>query len=127
MARLRHVLGLIAALCALGPAAAFGAAPAALEFDTAIYGPPPAHASLYSFSDVYRLTLAGAAMGDYPLAALGEAPALAESAQRVAAADGGAGYVFAIHSVPARERWMLLLAGLAAACWVAWRRLWHPI
>ena len=67
-------------------AAAFGAAaaePLVPEFPPALYGAPPAHAALYSFSDVYRLTLAGPGSVD-PRAELAQAPA--ESPLRLVAA-----------------------------------------
>jgi len=77
--------------------------------------------SLYSFADLYRMTVHAAP----------EAPALAPSAAapqlRVAFAAPDLVAVaeprFTVTPVPGQKGWMLLLAGLAAAGWVAHRRL----
>ena len=81
-------------------------------------GAAPAHAALYSFADVYRLTVGGA---------LAEAPqAAADYSVRVSVTEPqAAGYVFSIAAVKEPERWLLLLSGLALAGWVARRRLNH--
>jgi hypothetical protein len=91
-----------------------------------IQSPAAAHSALYSYSDVYRLTVAGAAMADFPLAAAGESQAFSQSAGgalRVAAGDAAASYRFAIRAVEAPGRWLLILAGVAIGLWVARRRL----
>jgi hypothetical protein len=121
---LKNVVFLLAAT--LSPLA-YSAGSGAIDYQTALYGPPPAHAALYSYSDVFRLTVAGAAMADFPLAAVAEAPALPDAAVRVMQADAISGYVFSIRRVQERERWILILSGIAAALWVAWRRLANPI
>lgn len=75
-----------------------------------------ANPSQYSFVDVYRLALAGpAATG---LAAVPPA----ETTVRVAASSQAPAQ-FAVAEVREPRLWMLLLAGLAAAVWVARRRL----
>jgi hypothetical protein len=86
------------------------------DFYSAAAVPAPLHPELYSFADVYRLTVAGAAMANYPAA---------DSAIRVASvqAPAGAEVQFSIQAVRQPAPWMLLLAGLAAAGWVARRRL----
>ena len=91
-------------------------AAAAQDFQGAAIAPAPQHPELYSFADVVRLTLAGAAMANYPAA---------DGAIRVAATQPqpAAEVQFSIHTVRRPEGWMLLLAGLAAAAWVARRRL----
>jgi hypothetical protein len=70
----------------------------------------------YSFNDLYRLTVGGPPLG----AAL---PA-AEAPLRVAFAGAAAPAEprFTVR-FPAPERWLLVLAGLALAGWVAHRRL----
>ena len=89
---------------------------AAQNFQSAAVAPAPPHPELYSFADVVRLTLAGAAMAN----------SAGDGTIRVAAGAQPAGEVhFSIHAVRQPERWMLLLAGLAAAAWVARRRLAH--
>lgn len=94
------------------------------DFQIGLYGPAPAYASLYSFSDVFRLTVAGAAMAEYPLAALQGGSAMPEYPMRVVSAEPQAtGYVFSVVAVPAQEKWLLLLSGLTLAGWVARRRL----
>ena len=79
----------------------------------------PPHAALYSFADLYRLTVTGEA--DATLSAAG----LEEPAIRVAAtpAARAAEAQFTVRSVPQPSPWLLLASGLAAATWVARRRL----
>ena len=78
---------------------------------------PLTHPSLYSFADVYRLTV------------VGQAPALpvpaAESPMRVAASQiaGSSDLQFSIRSVREPQRWALLIAGLLLVGWVARRRM----
>src|SRR3954470_4498874 len=93
---------------------------AALLQPSAPNATPPAHPpQLYSFADVYRLTVNGAAMGDFPPAAgplrvsVSPQPPLSEAA-------------FTIRAVPAPEGWLLVFSGLAAGFWVARRRLGYP-
>ena len=77
--------------------------------------------SLYSFADLYRMTVN----------AVPEAPALAQTAAasqlRVSLTAPEFAAVaeprFRVTPVPGPKGWMLLLAGLAAAGWVAHRRL----
>ena len=99
-----------------------------------------ADASLTSFADLYRLTVSGAQPAPAVAAlepgarAEGSAePALrpvsseappARTAFTVAAPPQLAGYAFSIGHVPEPQRWLLLLSGLAAAAWVARRRLY---
>jgi hypothetical protein len=78
--------------------------------------PPPA---LYSFADLYRLTLSAP-----PSRALAFAEPqihLAARELQVAAAPR-----FSVTPVSGPGRWALILAGLAAAGWVAHRRLAFP-
>ena len=78
-----------------------------------------AHPALYSFSDLYRLTVGALATDDvrFPDAA-------AEPQVRVAAAQASALEPrFTITPVPGPRGWVLFIAGLAAAAWVAHRRL----
>jgi hypothetical protein len=83
---------------------------------------PPPHPALYSFVDVYRLTVGGA-MAAFP--ALEHA---ADAAIRVAVAQSpGAEARFLVAAVPQPDKWLLLLAGLALAGWVAHRRLVHSL
>jgi hypothetical protein len=76
---------------------------------------------LYSFADLYRLTV-----GARPELVLA-APAAAPQQIRVAAAMPDSFAVaepsFTVTQASATRGWMLLLAGLAAASWVAHRRL----
>jgi hypothetical protein len=86
--------------------------------------------ALYSFSDVYRLTVSGALGAESPLA---PAPAVeltpvaqssSEFQSRAAAAEPPApGYQFSIAAVREPQRGLLLLSGLALMVWVARRRL----
>lgn len=88
-------------------------------FQAALRAPAAAHPSLYSFADVYRLTVSGAAMAGFPAAA-GEQPLRVALTQ---GAPGAAGIQFSVAALPEPGRWLMLLAGLAAAGWVARRRL----
>lgn len=79
------------------------------------------HPSLYSFSDLYRLTVNGTAPE-----AIGVSPVAAEPQQvRVATVQAApsADVRFTITAVPGPGRWPLLFAGLVVAAWVAHRRL----
>jgi hypothetical protein len=76
---------------------------------------PPA---LYSFSDVYRLTVSGAPIG------LPQPQAGGEASIRVAVLESASVEPrFTVRQFPAPARWLLALAGLALAGWVAHRRL----
>lgn len=84
-------------------------------------GAQEAPPSLYSFADLYRMTVNAAPEAPAP-ALSGAAPQL-----RVAFAAPDLLAVaeprFTVTPVSATKGWMLLLAGLAAAGWVAHRRL----
>jgi hypothetical protein len=85
-----------------------------------------AHPELYSFSDLYRLTVNGGVAE--PLGA--SLPASEPQQVRVATAQSVAAPAevkFTITPVAGPRPWMLLLAGLAAAAWVAHRRLTRPL
>ena len=69
---------------------------------------------LYSFDDVYRLTVACAAMADFPDAA---------GPVRVAVSPPAAEFSFSARQLPSPGRSLLLLSGIAAGLWVARRRL----
>ena len=75
---------------------------------------------MYSFNDLYRLTVSTASYGSPRL------PAGAEQPVRVAvveAAPAEPRVSFTVRQFPAPARWLLVLAGLALAGWVAHRRL----
>jgi hypothetical protein len=78
-----------------------------------------AQSALYSFSDLYRLTVS---------APPGASLAFAEPQIRLAAREPefAAAPSFTVKPVPGPGRWALVLAGLAAAGWVAHRRLAYP-
>ena len=77
-----------------------------------------AQPALYSFADVYRLTVNGVAPQVVTLVQ-------PEAQVRVAAVQDAfsAEPRFTVSQVAGPKGWMLLLAGLAAAAWVAHRRL----
>jgi hypothetical protein len=109
-------LGLAAALCV------FPAAAELSSFQSSGVNAPPPHPALYSFGDVYRLTMAGAMAGFPALENTSDAPI------RVAVAQGpSAEPRFSVASVPQPDKWLLLLTGLALAGWVAHRRLVHSL
>jgi hypothetical protein len=137
---IRQALATIAALAAM---TGLAPASAALEYaaipDSPVLYAPPVQPAMYSFADVFRLTVAGAAItdttlsrppttalpGDYPLRLASSEPR--EPARQLfsiaSPAPLPAGYVFSIGAMPQPERWLLILSGLAAAAWVARRRL----
>ena len=83
---------------------------------------PPAQAALHSFVDVYRLTVAG------PMGGLLQADSAADAPIRVAVAQAQpAEPRFTISQVPQPDKWLLILAGVALAGWVAHRRLVHTL
>ena len=90
--------------------------------DTAFLERGAPHPALYSFVDVFRLTVNG------PMLAL-PAEAAAEAPIRVAAPplQAAAEPRFSIAAVRQPDKWLLLLAGLALAGWVAHRRLVHSL
>jgi hypothetical protein len=130
----------------LAAAAAIAAVPGAgaaerivdVSLTAALPDPGAAGAALYSFADVYRLTVAGAALEPMPshlgvpLRALdlsGPARQARTAAVSVPAAEAGvqAAYVFSIDRVPEPGRWLLVVSGLALAAWVARRRQGYSI
>jgi len=74
-----------------------------------------AHPALYSFADLYRLSV-GADEARFTGGA-------AEPQVRVAAQAAAPEPRFTITPVPGPRAWVLFIAGLAAAAWVAHRRL----
>jgi len=87
---------------------------AAALFQPAVPDVTPHPPQLYSFAEVYRLTVGGAAMADFPAAA---------GPLRVTVAQPQPEAGFPVRAVPAPEGWLLVFSGLAAAFWVARRRL----
>ena len=71
---------------------------------------------MYSFADIYRLTVAGTA----PQVNLSNEPQIRVATVQAAPAPE---LRFSVKPAAGPERWWLLLAGLAAAAWVAHRRL----
>ena len=93
----------------------------AAQPDTFLSGasaPAPAHPALYSFSDVYRLTVGGPMAGVPPIDSAPDAPLRVAVTQAQPAEPR-----FTITHVPQPDKWLLLLAGVALAGWVAHRRL----
>jgi hypothetical protein len=95
------------------------AAHAADSFQDALRPAAPTHPALYSFADVYRLTVAGTPIAG-PLMMSAADPAIRVAATQVAPAPE---LQFSVVSLPAPQPWLLLLSGLALATWVARRRL----
>jgi len=79
------------------------------------------HPALYSFVDVFRLTVAGPIAGTPAESAI-EAPIRVAAPQAPAAEPR-----FSIAGPRQPDKWLLLLAGLALAGWVAHRRLVHSL
>jgi hypothetical protein len=83
---------------------------------------PPAHPALYSFADVYRLTVAGPVGGVVPLETAPEAPIRVAGPQAQPSEPR-----FSITAPTQPDKALLLFAGLALAGWVAHRRLTHAL
>ena len=85
------------------------------------------HAPLYSFSDLYRLTVTGEPHGGFRF---DDAPVQARGASLVPAAlavpEATTELGFTVSPPRAGQRWALALAGLFACAWVAHRRLASP-
>jgi hypothetical protein len=113
-----NALKLVSLIFVLLFATARAAEPVSFQSSSASLSPPP-HPALYSFADVYRLTTAGK-----PLTGTA-----AEAPVRVAAMTPahGAELRFLISPPRAPEKWLLILAGVALAGWVAHRRLAHQL
>jgi len=93
---------------------------AALAATDAIAAEPLPAPELYSFNDLYRVTVSNTSYGSP------RQPASVEQPVRVAvveAAPAEPRFSFTVRQLPAPERWLLALAGLALAGWVAHRRL----
>jgi hypothetical protein len=105
-------------LLLLGIAFAAGSATAA---DSGFRERAAPHPSLYSFVDVFRLTVAGPIAGA-PAESAAEAPIRVAAPQAPAAEPR-----FSIAGPRQPDKWLLLLAGLALAGWVAHRRLVHSL
>jgi hypothetical protein len=99
-----------------------GTEPSSFESETVAM--PPTHPAMYSFVDVFRLTLAGPMVGGLPaLDSALEAPIrVAAGATQLAAEPR-----FSVSPGRQPDKWLLLLAGLALAGWVAHRRLAHTL
>ena len=99
-------------------ATAFNAA-AADSFQASVNAAAPTHPALYSFADVYRLTVSGAAPS------MGQGGTFLDSPIRVAVNQSGFSpdAQFSIVGVSQPGGWLLLLSGLVLAVWVARRRL----
>jgi len=110
-------------LLLLGLAFAIPAPASEPTFKSLAMNPAATHPALYSFVDVYRLTVSGAAGAFPPVDGAAEAPMRVA----VAAPSAGAELRFLVSSVPQPDKWLLILAGVALAGWVAHRRLVHSL
>jgi hypothetical protein len=90
--------------------------------DSALLDRAVPHPALYSFVDVFRLTVSGP-IGALPAEAATETPIRVAAPQAQAAAEPR----FSIGNARQPDKWLLLLAGLALAGWVAHRRLVHSL
>src|SRR4030081_1180273 len=86
MKSIRQSLLSLALLDFAGSAAALESAQDA----TALHAPLPAHASLYTFADVFRLTAGGAAMPEYPAAPTAQTTQNRKNMQNIPAAPASA-------------------------------------
>ena len=88
---------------------------------------PSQQLALYSFADLYRLTVhtSPEALRFTPAASTQQMPSQLPPQLRVSMADSFAVAEprITVTQAPSTRGWMLLVAGLAAASWVAHRRL----
>jgi hypothetical protein len=96
------------------------AAGGALADSGSFQGRAAPHPALYSFVDVFRLTVSGPIAG-LPAETATEAPIRVAAPQPQAAAEPR----FLVSGARQPDKWLLLIAGLAFAGWVAHRRLVH--
>ena len=106
----------------IGVALASGVAAAGGEPSFQAEARRPAHPELYSFADVYRLTVGGPITGPLALDAAPEAPMRVAVAQAQPAEPR-----FTVAPLAQPDKWLLVVAGLALAGWVAHRRLVHAL
>jgi hypothetical protein len=93
------------------------------SFESETVALPPTHPAMYSFVDVYHLTVAGPMAGSPALDSALETPIrVAAGATQLAAEPR-----FSISPGRQPDKWLLLIAGLALAGWVAHRRLAHTL
>jgi hypothetical protein len=104
--------------CAAQPAAAAGTEE---SFQGALHRGAAPHPSQYSFADIYRLTVSGPALAGFALVPANDSP------MRVAVTQTAPAPQFSIGAVPEPQLWLLLLSGVAAAAWVARRRLGYAL
>jgi hypothetical protein len=116
---------LLISLAVAVSAAASAGEPA--SFHSGIAAQPPAHPPLYSFVDVYRLTVAGPIAGLAPLESAPGAPIRVAAPQTPEPQAQGLEPRFSIAAATQPDKWLLLLAGLALAGWVAHRRLAYAL
>jgi len=99
------------------------AAEALLPFEAA---PPAAtHPTLYSFADVYRLTVAGEPLGGFRFADTQPQVRVVSQASSYYAQEAPE-LRFSVSAPRDGQLWALGLAGLFACAWVAHRRLASP-
>jgi hypothetical protein len=97
---------------------------ALLPFEAA---PPAAtHPSLYSFADVYRLTVAGEPFGGFRFSEAAIPVRLASQSEPVITVSETPELRFSVSAPRDGQLWALGLAGLFACAWVAHRRLASP-
>ena len=92
------------------------------SFHSGTHVTPPAHSSMYSFADVYRLTVDG------PMGGLPALDGATDAAIRVAVAPARELEPrFAVKQLREPDKWLLVIAAVAFAGWVAHRRLVHSL
>ena len=85
------------------------------SFQGALQRGTAAHPSQYSFAELYRVTVSAPAAAALPVVPAADAPLRVATAQAPAQ--------LSVADAPTPRFWLLLLSGLAAAIWVARRRL----
>jgi hypothetical protein len=120
---MRRLLSAVAFALAAVPAwaAAPATATASDSFQAALAPAAPAQPALYSFADIYRLSVAGVPLSSFSNP--GDVPIRVAASQAAPTPE----LQFSVVSIAGPQRWALVLAGLAAALWVARRRMGYPL
>jgi hypothetical protein len=117
---MKVLCSLLLPLVTLAAPPALAAEPPLLPIETA--SPAATPPSLYSFADVYRLTVAREPSIGFDFSE----PETQVRVAALAAADAAPQLHFSVSAPRDGGRWGLLLAGLFTCAWVAHRRLTSP-
>ena len=111
-------------LVLLAASAALAGEPPLLPYEAG--APAATHPALYSFADLYRLSVSGEPFGGFRFADAQAPLRFVSQASGLHAAEMLPDLSFSVSAPSDGGRWALVLAGLFACAWVAHRRLASP-